>query len=57
MFVEIDEVNDNRTIQIEIAIERTVGRPLRVVMIVTVQSLLKTSRETGRVLKEKQEGR
>ena len=50
IFVEIDEVSDNRTVQIDIAIEIIVGKPFRVVTVVTVQSLLKIFRETGKVL-------
>ena len=50
IFVEIDEVSDNRTVQIDIAIEIIVGRPFRVVTVVTVQSLLKIFREIlGRI--------
>ena len=50
IFVQIDEVNDNRTIQNDFAIENIVGRTFRIVTNVTVQSLLKIYRETGRVL-------
>ena len=50
IIVEIDEVNEKPTIQIEIAIEIIVGRPFRVVTIVHQQSFQGNSREPGRVL-------
>ena len=49
-FAEIDDLSDIRTIEIDIANEIFVGRPFRIVTIVTVQSLPKISRETRRVL-------